>query len=318
MKLKKLITEVLLIVLLVSQFSLILFANSVYAKEEVIAEGENNTPSFTTALTTTATTIMPGDTFEVSFSTGNFQNIEDGLIALMGQLEYNTDILELVKEEEKIAITGKNNWKLDSINNTSLKFIAENGTLVKTPGEMFVIKFKVKETVKEVTTASIKIKGISASGGTGKIVAEDAQLTINIQLPPEGITSEKYRIETDYISRIAPNTTVSEFKKNVETAQEMVFTNKAGEVLGEDDIITTETKLKVGTTLQFTLIVIGDVDKDGDVDTNDLAKIKLHLIDYEELTGVSLRAADIDDDTEISINDIAQIKLVIIGLMEIK
>ena len=77
--------------------------------------------------------------------------------------------------------------------------------------------------------------------------------------------------------------------------------------------------LKVGDNeLQYTIIVTGDIDGDTEITTNDLAKLKLHLIDDEELTGNSIKAADVDKDGEITINDIAQIKLVLINLMEIQ
>ncbi len=135
---------------------------------------------------------------------------------------------------------------------------------------------------------------------------------------PEEITSEKYKIQEKYISRIAPETTVAQFTEKIKTEQKMVFTDKEGKILGEDDIIKTNTILKVGDTLQYTLIVIGDVDGDGEITINDLAKIKLHIIEIELLGGTRLQAADIDGDGEATINDLAQVKLVLIDLMEIK
>lgn len=62
----------------------------------------------------------------------------------------------------------------------------------------------------------------------------------------------------------------------------------------------------------------GDVDGDGKITVNDLAKIKLHCIEKELLTGDRLKAADIDGDGKVTVNDIAQIKLVLIGLMKIE
>ena len=53
------------------------------------------------------------------------------------------------------------------------------------------------------------------------------------------------------------------------------------------------------------------------MDIIDLAKIKLHLIDKEILTGINLIAADVNKDGEVNINDLAIMKLVIIGLKEI-
>ena len=55
-------------------------------------------------------------------------------------------------------------------------------------------------------------------------------------------------------------------------------------------------------------------DKTGIVD---FAKLKLHYIEKELLTGNALKAADIDGNGRVSINDLAQIKLVLIGSLEI-
>ena len=70
--------------------------------------------------------------------------------------------------------------------------------------------------------------------------------------------------------------------------------------------------------MQFTLIVTGDIDGDAEITINDLANIRLHLIDKKSLTGIKLKAGDIDEDGEVTINDLASMKLILIGLSEIK
>ena len=85
----------------------------------------------------------------------------------------------------------------------------------------------------------------------------------------------------------------------------------------ESDVIATGMTLKVGTNLEFTLIVTGDINGDGRIGIVDFAKLKLHYIEKELLTGNALKAADIDGNGRVSINDLAQIKLVLIGSMEI-
>ena len=134
---------------------------------------------------------------------------------------------------------------------------------------------------------------------------------------PEGITSDVYTIEEGFISRIKPETTVNHFKQNVETEQSMVFLDKDGNELNENDVLATGMTLKVGT-LEFTLIITGDINDDGRIGLVDFAKLKLHYIEKELLTGNALKAADIDGNGAVSINDLAQIKLVLIGSMEIK
>ncbi len=130
---------------------------------------------------------------------------------------------------------------------------------------------------------------------------------------PEGITSEIYKIETAFISKIAPQTTVSQFKGNVVTEQEMWFLNKDGSNLGEDSILATGMTLKVGSTLQFTLIVAGDINGDGNLSVTDFAKLKLHLIEEKLLTGNELKAADVNCNGDVTVTDLAKMKLQLIN-----
>ena len=58
----------------------------------------------------------------------------------------------------------------------------------------------------------------------------------------------------------------------------------------------------------------GDTDGDGEITVNDLAQVKLHLIEARLLQGMDKVAGDMDNDGEITINDLAQIKLVILGI----
>ena len=150
------------------------------------------------------------------------------------------------------------------------------------------------------------------------IASSDAQLKINVKVPkepeqPDEITSELYTIEEGFVSRIVPNTTVNDFKTNVEAQpKEIVIKDKEGNTLGNDDIIATGMSLEVGK-LKFTLIVTGDIDGNGKLGATDLAKIKLHLIETEELSGILLKAADMNGDGKISATDLAKIKLALIN-----
>jgi len=61
-------------------------------------------------------------------------------------------------------------------------------------------------------------------------------------------------------------------------------------------------------------ILIGDIDQNGEIAINDLAKLKLHLIGKKLLVdSKSLNLADIDRDGKVTINDLAGLKLMLIG-----
>lgn len=265
----------------------------------------------------------------ITLKLDEYQNIKNGINAYKATLEYDEDIFEEVLEKD---FESKNNWEMLKYNKDTKELVAIKKAGSTVPEEVAEVKLKAKEEIEPKTT-EIKVKDIVTSDGKKDIEVEEAKVVVNVikeqeEKPEEPeklekITSQKYRIEKAYIERIAPKTTVANFKQNVTlenvtTNPQMVFTDENGNELKEDSFITTGTRLKVGSSLQFTLIVIGDIDRNSEITVNSLARIKLHLIGSELLTGIELKAADMDDDKEITINDLAQMKLVLIDLLEIK
>ncbi len=58
----------------------------------------------------------------------------------------------------------------------------------------------------------------------------------------------------------------------------------------------------------------GDIDGDGEITINDVAQLKLHLIEIRPLEGIDKIVADVDEDGEITVNDLAQMKFIILGI----
>lgn len=265
----------------------------------------------------------------ITLKLDEYQHIKNGINAYKATLEYDESIFEEVLEKDFLS---KNGWEMLKYNKDTRELVAIKKSGSTMPEEVVEIRLKVKGEIEPKRT-EIKVKDIVTSNGEKDIDVDETKVAIDIikeqeEKPEEPeklekITSQKYRIEKAYIERIAPKTTVAEFKQNVTlenvtTNPQMIFTDESGNKLQEDSFITTGTKLKVGSSLQFTLIVIGDVDRNSEITVNNIARIKLHLIESELLTGIELKSADMDDDKEITINDLAQMKLVLIGLFEIK
>ena len=241
-----------------------------------------------------------------------------GINCFKAVLDYDKKIFEKVVQAN---FRTKNNWE-------ELKYNQETGEIVvikklgsKTDEEIAEITLRVKEEI-EAGKTEITLGRITTSEGKEDLIIDDAKVGIDIikeqETDPNLITSKKYKIGEKYITRIVPETTVEEFRGNVITNEEMVFTDGLGNVIGEKEIIKTGTKLKVGNEKEYILIVIGDIDKDGIININDLARIRLHLIDLKLLTGIELYAADVDNDNDVTINDIAQMKLILIDLLKLE
>ena len=267
-------------------------------------------------LTSSMQEVKGGQEVVVTLKFDKYKEKIKGINAFKATLDYDKEIFEKVEQKD---FKVKNDWEELKYNQGTGEFVA-----IKKAGsreeDIVQIVLKVKEDVEPGKT-NIAIENIITSEGIEDLLLNNTNIQIDIIkdqiLTPDQITSEKYKIEGEFITRILPETKVSEFIKNVTTDQELVFIDNNGNELKEDDIIPTGTKLKVGSTKQYTLIAIGDIDRDAKITINDLANAKLHLIESEILSGIELKAADVDGDNDVTINDIAQIKLVLIGLKEL-
>lgn len=298
---------------------------SIYNKYigSVINSKENSNPTFTTTIAKSGEKpVYFGEEFEVNVRVSDLVEVEKGIIVVYGKLNYDENVLSLVEmapqKEWQITYNEKNKvFVMDNdafINNEN---IGENDCILK-------LKFRVNDTISQETNTSIEIVNIMGSNSKIDISSENARLDISIiETPVEPIfNSEKYNIEENYITRIAPNTTFATFKSNIETNQELVLRDREGNLLDLDSYeLSTNMTLTVGNNKVYTLVVIADIADiygNGEITVTDLAKLKLHYIGLEPLTGAALKAADINGDGVITITDIAQIKLYLTGLMEIK
>lgn len=269
-----------------------------------------------------------GEEVTITLRFDEYQQIQEGLNAYQATLEYNKEIFEEVRQEDFQCL---NDWEKLQYNQATGEFVAIKKVGSTEPEDIVSVTLRTKPEVK-ATTTEIKIKDIVTSEGERDIAIAETKATINIieeqtekpeEPKPEKMTSTKYTIAGGYVERILPNTTVAQFKENVTlenvtTEPQIVFTDHEGMPLAEDGIITTGTQIKVGKTLQFTLVVIGDTDSDGEIGINDIAELKLHLLDLTALEGIKLKAADVDGSMEIDINDIAQMKLILLDLLKLE
>lgn len=311
MKTKK---KVILILILIV---LILLASKILAMSNLVAQVKTSTNE-----------LEAGQQVIITFGFDKYEQIKKGINAFKAKLEYNKEIFEEVKQSDFQCL---NDWEKLQYNQATGEFIAIKRAGSKAPEDLVSITLKTKQGVK-ATSTDIVITDIVTSEGEKDINIVEIKTTINIiedqtekpeEPKQEKITSDKYTITENYIERILPNTSVAQFKanvtlENVTTQPQIVFTSEEGTLLAEDEIVTTGTKIKVGKTLQYTLSVIGDIDSDGKITINDLAKLKLHLIEKQLLEGIKLKSADINNDGKITLDDLAQMKLTLIDILEVE
>ena len=86
-----------------------------------------------------------------------------------------------------------------------------------------------------------------------------------------------------------------------------------GNPLAENDIIATGDVLRTSAGEELTLIVNGDINKDGDVNIKDIVKLRKYLLLRNNLDELELIAADCNiDGRSISIKDLIRMRLIVL------
>ena len=107
-----------------------------------------------------------------------------------------------------------------------------------------------------------------------------------------------YKQDGNYVMKILPETTYSKFKENIDTNMEY-------EVLENNEKITDSQLIKTGQTLvvnskntgestRYTLIVIGDINKDGKLSITDLSNFRRYRIGKMQLDESQRKATDMN------------------------
>lgn len=271
------------------------------------------------SLTSSKDKLKEEETVIVELKFDNYNNITKGLNAFKATLEYDDEIFKQVQQSDFVA---KSDWEELKYNKDTKEFVAIKKAGSKSDENIVQISLTVKKDIESGKT-EVGIGNIVTSEGKEDLYLNDTSVQIDIikdqeEKPeepdvPAEIESEKYVIEEGYISKVLPKTTVQKFKENVTSKGKVVFTDEAGNVLSDDSPIKTGTIIKIGEKLQYSIVVTGDVNKDGEMDIDDLAEMKFHIIETKQLSGIKFKAADINTDKDITIDDIAKMKLIIIG-----
>ena len=146
-----------------------------------------------------------------------------------------------------------------------------------------------------------------------KIDIEDQYITED-----DLLYSNKYLVKNGVVSRIDPNTTIEEFKKQVQIAKgnELTFYKKDGVTPLEGKILGTGMIVKGTNGQNYTLSVKGDVTGEGEANQVELTMMIRHAIELQgwELKNLDLTSADINGNGTVDIVDIDKmIKHIVFG-----
>lgn len=150
-----------------------------------------------------------------------------------------------------------------------------------------------------------KITAISEGTTTITVITEDgakqASLEVNVFKPldeDEIIWAEDINVNVNEVSGLDfRNNTVKNIKDKITTNYDIEIYNAKDELLKENDLVGTGSKIKIikdnVIMFEYTVILYGDVNGDGKINSIDLLVLQRHILELEKFDGVFLKAANI-------------------------
>ena len=154
---------------------------------------------------------------------------------------------------------------------------------------------------------SITQEGIYQLKATDK-AGNETSINFVIAYPED----EKYKIENNTIKNIKGETSVETLKGKLQVDEKYTIKRKDTEIQNSDNIATGDI-LETESGNKYTLIVRGDLNKDGSVDIKDLVKMRRYLLLGNSLDESEVMAADTNlDGKEISIKDLVKMRIILL------
>lgn len=132
--------------------------------------------SFGVTLTPSITEVEKEGTVKVVVAVNNI-DAENGLNALLGNLEYDKNIFETVSNSDIKAL---NEWDSVTYNADKGKLVTTKAQFVNNNSDVFEINLKVKSTASTGST-TITLNNISASNSKQDITAQNASCTVTVK-----------------------------------------------------------------------------------------------------------------------------------------
>jgi uncharacterized protein YjbI with pentapeptide repeats len=126
-----------------------------------------------------------------------------------------------------------------------------------------------------------------------------------------GITiksSSDYQISENFLKGVTTNTNVSTLIENFENANLEIFSLNGTKLKNSDICSTGCVVLCPSTSEQLTIIVSGDVDGNGNIDSTDYIRVKSAFLGSLDLSEAYTKAADVDESSKIDSTDYIRIK----------
>ena len=156
---------------------------------------------------------------------------------------------------------------------------------------------------------TINVEGIYKLTATDK-AGNATTMQFQVMERPES----KYKVDGKIIKQIKYNTSKEEFDKNIGIIKDYKITRNNGKTeLKQTDIIASGDILTTSSGIKYTLIVAGDITRDGQVTVDDFTRMRQYLLGLRKLDDIEKLSADANcDEKELSIDDYIRIRILIL------
>ena len=163
-----------------------------------------------------------------------------------------------------------------------------------------------KITAKKEGTATIKVTW------KDKNLSDEIKVNVVELSEDTKIEIKKYKTENNYISKIGEKVTKADFLTNIAISDDLKVeienTDSKQELIGTNTKIKVKHKLSDMLIEEYTCLVYGDINGDGQITPADYVKIKNHIMGASKLEGIVYKVADIDQNNKISPADYVKVK----------
>lgn len=149
------------------------------------------------------------------------------------------------------------------------------------------------------------IYNITATDKAGNVTS------IEIYIVEKG--EEGYIIENGYILNVRQKTTVNNFATKINLSSGYII-KRNDKTISNKEIIATGDILQLKNGAEYTIVVAGDINKDGKVTTYDLSTFRRYILGLREFDELESLAADINVDKQaLGVKDYTRMRIEILG-----
>ena len=190
-------------------------------------------------------------------------------------------------------------------------------------GKIYTNSVKPVITDKNLAKVEVLFNGTSVQFNSGNILKEEGIYNITATDKAGNSTSiemyivekgkDGYVVDGEHILNVRQETKVEQFAKKFNLSTEYTIKRNNNNLLNTDTIATGDIlQLKNGS--EYTIIVAGDINRDGKVTTYDLSTFRRYILNLREFDKLEEMAADINvDKQELGVKDYTRMRIEILG-----